>query len=233
MKDAKVDTIEIEVIARIHTDFPSKFGIPRQSGIVESLEGKIIFEPKFRSEAAVKGLENHSYLWLIWQFSEVVDQGWNPTVRPPRLGGNTRVGVFASRSPFRPNHLGLSSVKLKRIELDEDLGPILYVSGVDIMDNTPIVDIKPYMPYADSHPEASTGIFENVDKKKLKVHFPQELLDKVPEEKRDLMKEVLAEDPRPSYQNDAQRIYGLSFAGRNVRFRVDEDELIVLEVEDL
>ncbi len=233
MKDAKVDTIEIEVIARIHTDFPSKFGIPRQSGIVESLEGKIIFEPKFSSEAAVKGLENHSYLWLIWQFSEVVDQGWNPTVRPPRLGGNTRVGVFASRSPFRPNHLGLSSVKLKRIELDEDLGPILYVSGVDIMDNTPIVDIKPYMPYADSHPEASTGIFENVDKKKLKVHFPQELLDKVPEEKRDLMKEVLAEDPRPSYQNDAQRIYGLSFAGRNVRFRVDEDELIVLEVEDL
>ena len=233
MKDAKVGTIEIEVIARIHTDFPSKFGIPRQSGIVESLEGKIIFEPKFRSEAAVKGLENHSYLWLIWQFSEVVDQGWNPTVRPPRLGGNTRVGVFASRSPFRPNHLGLSSVKLKRIELDEDLGPILYVSGVDIMDNTPIVDIKPYMPYADSHPEASTGIFENVDKKKLKVHFPQELLDKVPEEKRDLMKEVLAEDPRPSYQNDAQRIYGLSFAGRNVRFRVDEDELIVLEVEDL
>lgn len=233
MKDAKVDTIEVEVIARIHTDFPSKFGIPRQSGIVESLEGKIIFEPKFRSEAAVKGLENHSYLWLIWQFSEVVDQGWNPTVRPPRLGGNTRVGVFASRSPFRPNHLGLSSVKLKRIELDEDLGPILYVSGVDIMDNTPIVDIKPYMPYADSHPEASTGIFENVDKKKLKVHFPQELLDKVPEEKRDLMKEVLAEDPRPSYQNDAQRIYGLSFAGRNVRFRVDEDELIVLEVEDL
>jgi tRNA-Thr(GGU) m(6)t(6)A37 methyltransferase TsaA len=233
MKDVKVETFEIEVIGRIYTDFPSKFGIPRQSGLVESLEGKIIFEPKFRSEAAVKGLENHSHLWLIWQFSEVADKGWSPTVRPPRLGGNTRVGVFASRSPFRPNHLGLSSVKLVKIEMDENLGPILYVSGVDLMDNTPILDIKPYIPYADSHPEAYTGVFEHVEKKKLKVYIPQELLDKVPSNKREVMKEVLAEDPRPSYQHDAQRIYGLSFAGLNIRFRVDGDKLTVLEVEDL
>lgn len=233
MNNIKPDTIELEIIGRIQTDFPSKFGIPRQSGLVESLEGKIIFEPNYRNEAAVKGLENHSHIWLIWQFSETADKSWTPTVRPPRLGGNTRVGVFASRSPFRPNHLGLSSVKLVKVEIDENLGPILHVSGVDLMNNTPILDIKPYIPYADSHPEASTGIFDKVIKKKLNVDIPKNLVDKIPPTKINTVKEILAEDPRPSYQNDTQRIYGLEFAGLNIRFKVEEENLTVTEVDKI
>ncbi len=233
MNNKEKEIIEIEVIARIHTDFPSKFGIPRQSGLVESLEGRIIFEPEFRNEAAVKGIENYSHLWLIWQFSENRNKEWSPTVRPPRLGGNTRMGVFATRSPFRPNHLGLSSVKLYKVEIDEKLGPILYVRGADLMDNTPIVDIKPYIPYADSHEEATCGIFEEVEKKRLTVDIPKELVDKIPKESREALKEVLAEDPRPSYQKDPVRIYGLSFAGMNIRFRVEEEKLIVVGVERL
>ena len=233
MNTREEDIIEIKVIARIQTDFPSKFGIPRQSGLIDSLEGRIVFEPEFRNEAAVKGLESYSHLWLIWQFSEVAGKSWSPTVRPPRLGGNTRIGVFASRSPFRPNHLGLSAVRLQRVEMDEKLGPVIYVRGADLMDNTPIVDIKPYIPYADSHPEASSGIFQEVEKIRLQVEIPQDLLQRIPAENLEALKEVLAEDPRPSYQKDPERIYGLSFARLNIRFRVEEDRLTVLEVEDL
>jgi len=233
MNTREEDIIEIKVIARIQTDFPSKFGIPRQSGLIDSLEGRIVFEPEFRNEAAVKGLESYSHLWLIWQFSEVAGKSWSPTVRPPRLGGNTRIGVFASRSPFRPNHLGLSAVRLQRVEMDEKLGPVIYVRGADLMNNTPIVDIKPYIPYADSHPEASSGIFQEVEKIRLQVEIPQEFLQRIPAENLEALKEVLAEDPRPSYQKDPERIYGLSFARLNIRFRVEEDRLTVLEVEDL
>lgn len=227
------DIIEIKVIARIQTDFPSKFGIPRQSGLIDSLEGRIVFEPEYRNEAAVKGLESYSHLWLIWQFSEVADKDWSPTVRPPRLGGNTRIGVFATRSPFRPNHLGLSAVRLQRVEMDEKLGPVIYVRGADLMDNTPIVDIKPYIPYADSYPEASSGVFQEVEKIRLQVEIPPELLDRIPAENLEALKEVLAEDPRPSYQKDPERIYGLSFARLNIRFRVENDCLMVIDVENL
>ncbi|MFH5835833.1 tRNA (N6-threonylcarbamoyladenosine(37)-N6)-methyltransferase TrmO [Proteiniclasticum sp. C24MP] len=233
MSTEKKNIIEIEVIARIQTDFPSKFGIPRQSGLVKHLEGRIVFEPEYRSEAAVKGIEHYSHLWLIWQFSENTEKGWSPTVRPPRLGGNTRMGVFATRSPFRPNHLGLSSVKLERVEMDEKLGPVLYVRGADLMDNTPIFDIKPYIPYGDSHPDATSGIFEEVEKVRLLVDIPEALVDRIPSDKLETLKEVLAEDPRPSYQKDPDRIYGLSFAGKNIRFRVEERRLLVVEVEDL
>lgn len=233
MNTREEDTIEIKVIARIHTDFPSKFGIPRQSGLIDSLEGRIVFEPEYRNEAAVKGLEHYSHLWLIWQFSEVAGKSWSPTVRPPRLGGNTRMGVFATRSPFRPNHLGLSAVRLQRVEMDEKLGPVIYVRGADLMDNTPIVDIKPYIPYADSHPEASSGIFEEVEKIRLQVEIPAELQGSIPAENLEALKEVLSEDPRPSYQKDPERIYGLSFARLNIRFRVEGDRLTVIEVEDL
>lgn len=226
-------TIEVEIIARIETDFPSKFGIPRQSGLVEALEGRIIFEPSFRNEAAVKGIENFSHLWLIWQFSEAVQGGWTPTVRPPRLGGNKRIGVFATRSPFRPNHLGLSVVKLSRVELDKELGPVLYVQGPDLMNGTPIVDIKPYLPYSDSYVDARCGIFEEVDKGKLSVDISEELVEKVKPEKKEALIEVLREDPRPSYQKDPERIYGLFFGGMNVKFRVAETTLTVLEVESM
>lgn len=232
MNTEKKEIIEIEIIARIETDFHSKFGIPRQSGLVENLEGRIVFEPAYRNEAAVKGIENYSHLWLIWQFSENVDKGWSPTVRPPRLGGNTRMGVFATRSPFRPNHLGLSSVKLERVEMDAKLGPVLYVRGADLMNHTPIVDIKPYIPYGDSHPEATSGVFE-VEKVRLLVDIPEALVDRIPSDKREALKEVLAEDPRPSYQKDPDRIYGLSFAGKDIRFRVEGNHLTVVEVEDL
>lgn len=233
MSGEKKEIIEIEVIARIHTDFPSKFGIPRQSGLVKHLEGRIVFEPEYRNEAAVKGIEHYSHLWLIWQFSENADKGWSPTVRPPRLGGNVRMGVFATRSPFRPNHLGLSSVELIRVEMDEKLGPVLYVRGADLMDNTPIFDIKPYIPYGDSHPDATSGIFEEVEKERLLVDIPEALVDRIPSGKLQALKEVLAEDPRPSYQKDPDRVYGLSFAGKNIRFRVEENHLTVTEVEDL
>jgi len=217
-------------VARIRSDFPEKFGIPRQSGVVESLEAKIVFEPEFRVMDAVRGLEDFSHIWLIWEFSEAVRDTWSPTVRPPRLGGNVRMGVFATRSPFRPNPIGLSCVKLLKVEQDEALGPVLTVAGADLMDGTPIYDIKPYIPYADCHPEAVGGFTTKVDMKPLTVDFPAELLEKVPEEKRDALIGVLEQDPRPRYQKDPGRIYGLSFAGLEVKFSVEAQALTVKEV---
>ena len=217
-------------VARIRSDFPEKFGIPRQSGVVDSLEAKIVFEPEFRVMDAVRGLEDFSHIWLIWEFSEAVRDTWSPTVRPPRLGGNVRMGVFATRSPFRPNPIGLSCVKLLKVEQDETLGPVLTVAGADLMDGTPIYDIKPYIPYADCHPEAVGGFTTKVDMKPLTVDFPAELLAKVPEGKRDALIGVLEQDPRPRYQKDPGRIYGLSFAGLEVKFSVEAQTLTVKEV---
>ena len=215
-------------IARIRTDFPTKFGIPRQSGLV-SLKGVIVFQREFSNLDALRGIEAYSHLWLIWGFTKAMGRPWSPTVRPPRLGGNKRLGVFATRSPFRPNSLGLSSVKLEGIELDADLGPILHVSGVDLLDNTPIYDIKPYLPYTDSHPEAVAALLPS-DDSRLKVDFPQPLLKLIPEEKREAILSVLALDPRPSYQNDPHRIYGMEFAGFELRFCVEDDRLSVCQV---
>lgn len=217
-------------VAKIRSDFPEKFGIPRQSGIVDSLEAKIVFEPEFRVMDAVRSLEDFSHIWLIWEFSEAVRDTWSPTVRPPRLGGNVRMGVFATRSPFRPNPIGLSCVKLLKVEQDEALGPVLTVAGADLMDGTPIYDIKPYIPYADCHPEAKGGFTTNVEMKPLTVDFPAELLEKVPQGKRDALVGVLEQDPRPRYQKDPGRIYGLSFAGLEVKFSVEAQMLTVKEV---
>ena len=217
-------------VARIRSDFPEKFGIPRQSGVVESLEAKIVFEPEFRVMDAVRGLEDFSHIWLIWEFSEAVRDTWSPTVRPPRLGGNVRMGVFATRSPFRPNPIGLSCVKLLKVEQNEALGPVLTVAGADLMDGTPIYDIKPYIPYADCHPEAIGGFTTKVDMKPLTVDFPADLLAKVPEGKRDALIGVLEQDPRPRYQKDPGRIYGLSFAGLEVKFSVEAQTLTVKDI---
>lgn len=220
----------MKVIARIHTEFPTKFGIPRQSGIIESLKGTIVFEPEYRNPEAVRGLEEFSHLWLIWEFSETVRDTWSPTVRPPRLGGNVRKGVFATRSPFRPNPIGLSSVKLERIEIDAKLGPVLHVSGADLMDGTPIFDLKPYIAYTDSHPEAVSGFASKPAEYLLSVDFPKELLDKVPEAQRTSLIAVLEHDPRPQYQDDPNRIYGLEFGLLNVKFKVEGKQLNVIEV---
>lgn len=219
------------IIAHIHTDFPTKFGIPRQSGMVADLQGRIVFEPEFRNPEAVRGLVGFSHIWLIWEFSEAKREGWSPTVRPPRLGGNVRKGVFATRSPFRPNPIGLSAVKLERIETDENLGVVLHVSGADLMDGTPILDIKPYIPFADSIPDAKGGFSEETENYSLQVHFPEELLNIIPPEKQKALQQVLALDPRPSYQNEPERIYGLEFAGFDVRFRVVEDVLTVVGIK--
>ena len=218
-------------VARIRSDFPEKFGIPRQSGLVESLEARIVFEPEFRVADAVRGLEDFSHIWLIWEFSEAVRGEWSPTVRPPRLGGNVRMGVFATRSPFRPNPIGLSCVKLLKVEQDTALGPVLTVAGADLMDGTPIYDIKPYIPYADAHPEATGGFTTTVQMPGLTVDFPADLLAMVPEGKRDALIGVLAQDPRPRYQKDPERIYGLTFAGMDVRFTVQADRLTVIEIQ--
>ena len=223
---------ELRVIARIETDFPSKFGIPRQAGVVEALEGRIIFEPDFRNPDALRGIEGFSHLWLIWQFSEAVRTDWSPTVRPPRLGGNTRVGVFATRSPFRPNPLGLSCVRLLGVEQDEGRGPVLRVSGADLMNGTPIYDIKPYIPYADAHPEALAG-FAPDPGATLRVEFSPGTAEAVPPEKREALRGVLENDPRPRYQDDPERVYGLDFAGLNVKFRVEGEVLTVLKVSPL
>lgn len=220
----------LKVIARIRSDFPTKFGIPRQSGLVEELRAAVIFEPAYRSPDAVRGLEDFSHIWLIWQFSQALREDWSPTVRPPRLGGNRRLGVFASRSPFRPNALGLSSVELARVELHPDLGPVLHVAGADLMDGTPIYDIKPYVPYADAHPEARGGFVDQVSRRRLAVDCPPALLDRVPAEKREALLGVLAEDPRPAYQADPERVYGMSFAGLEVRFTVAGRRLTVEEI---
>ncbi len=220
----------IRPIAHIRCDLKEKFGVPRQAGIVEALEGRIVFEPEFRDPEALRGMEGFSHLWLIWQFSEAVRQDWSPTVRPPRLGGNTRLGVFATRSPFRPNALGLSCVRLLGLERDGELGTVLRVGGADLMDGTPIYDIKPYVPYADSHPDALAGFAPDAGKS-LEVDFPQPLLERVPPEKREGLLGVLARDPRPRYQNDPERLYGLRFGEQNVKFTVDGDCLTVREVE--
>lgn len=220
----------MKVIAHIHTDFPTKFGIPRQSGIIESLQGTIVFEPEYRNPEAVRGLEEFSHLWLIWEFSEAKRDGWSATVRPPRLGGNVRKGVFATRSPFRPNPIGLSSVKLEKVEIDPKLGPVLHVSGADLMDGTPIYDIKPYIVYTDSHPEAISGFASKPAEYLLEVVFPEELLQQVPEAQRESLIAVLAHDPRPQYQDDPERVYGMAFADFEIKFKVDGTRLTVLAV---
>lgn len=228
-----MDDITIRIIARMHSDFPTKFGIPRQSGLVDSLRSTIVFEPEFRNPDALRGLEAFSHLWLIWQFSEAVRQDWSPTVRPPRLGGNTRMGVFATRSPFRPNNLGLSSVKLIGLEETPEYGTVIHVAGADLMDGTPIFDIKPYIPYGDCHPEATGGFTDTAGDFLLKVDFPVHLLQKLPQSKQEAALGVLSHDPRPSYQRKPDRIYGLSFAGFDIRFTVQDDMLSVCEVNEL
>ena len=220
----------IKAIAHMKSDFPTKFGIPRQSGLVESLRSTIIFEPEYRNPDALRGIEGYSHLWLIWQFSLAVREDWSPTVRPPRLGGNIRMGVFATRSPFRPNNLGLSCVRLLGVEETKEYGIVLHVGGADLMDATPIFDIKPYIPYGDAHPEAVGGFTDHAGDFLLHVVFPDELLKKLPEDKQDAALGVLAHDPRPSYQRDPERIYGLTFAGFNIRFQVKKDTLTVTEV---
>lgn len=221
----------LRVIARIRSDFPDKFGIPRQSGMVEELRAEVVFEPEFRNPDALRGLSDFSHIWLIWQFSEAVRESWSPTVRPPRLGGNTRMGVFATRSPFRPNAIGLSSVRLEEIRHTEDRGDVLIVAGADLMDGTPIFDIKPYLPFADSHPDASGGFADRSRDYALQVDFPPELLSLVPQERRAALMGVLGQDPRPSYQDDPKRVYGMSFAGLEVRFSVEGNVLTVRGVE--
>lgn len=220
----------MKAVARIRTDFPGKFGIPRQSGLAGSLSGVITFEPEFRFPEAVRGLEEFSHVWLIWGFSEVEEGVWSPTVRPPKLGGNERRGVFATRSPFRPNGLGLSCVKLERVEPVTKDGPLIYVSGADLMDSTPVFDIKPYVPYADCRPEASGGFAKDESFSTLKVVIPEHLRGMLPEDKMKALEEVLRLDPRPSYHDDADRIYGFGFAGAEVRFSVRDGTLYVREI---
>ena len=225
--------VQIHVIARMKSDFATKFGIPRQSGLVEELRSTIIFEPEYRNSDALRGIEGFSHLWIVWQFSEAVRTEWSPTVRPPRLGGNTRMGVFATRSPFRPNNLGLSCVKLLGVEETEEYGTVIHVGGADLMDGTPIFDIKPYIPYADSHPDAIGGFTNTAGEFLLQVEFPEDLLHKLPSQKQQAAVQVLSHDPRPSYQRKPGRIYGLTFAGFDIRFTVEEDILTVVAVEAL
>ena len=224
------ETHNIKVIARLHSDFETKFGVPRQSGLVDELRSTVVFEPEYRNADAVRGLDEFSHIWLVWQFSRAVREDWSPTVRPPRLGGNQRIGVFATRSPFRPNALGLSSVRLERVEYTKELGPVLHVAGADLMDGTPIYDIKPYIAYADSHADARGGFVDAVERHTLTVNCGEELLALVPEEKRAALLGVLAQDPRPSYQEDAERVYGMAFAGLDVKFTVDGSVLTVREI---
>ena len=226
-----MDKAEIQVIARMKSDFPTKFGIPRQSGLVEELRSTVIFEPAFRNDDALRGIENFSHLWLIWQFSESVREDWSPTVRPPRLGGNTRLGVFATRSPFRPNSLGLSSVRLLGVEKTQEFGTVLHVGGADLMDGTPIFDIKPYIPYGDCHTDATGGFTDTAGDYLLQVDFPEKLLALLPKDKRCAAIGVLSHDPRPSYQRSPDRVYGIRFAGLDIRFRVEGDRLTVVAVE--
>ena len=225
-----MDELTIWPIARIRSDFLEKFTIPRQSGLVRSLRAEVVFEQEYRDMSAVRGLEEFSHLWLIWGFSAVKETRWSPTVRPPRLGGNRRMGVFATRSPFRPNRLGLSCLELLEVRQDRLLGPVLTVGGGDLLDGTPIYDIKPYLPYADCRPEALGGFASCPQGPALQVDIPQKLLERVPPEKREALLGVLAQDPRPSYQSDPERIYGAAFGGLEVRFRVSGEVLTVLEV---
>ena len=226
-----METMEMHPIAHMRSDFPTKFGIPRQSRLVEELRSMIVFEPEYRSEDALRGIEDFSHLWLIWQFSQAVREGWSPTVRPPRLGGNTRMGVFATRSPFRPNNLGLSCVRLLEVKHTQQYGTVLIVGGADLLDGTPIFDIKPYIPYSDSRPEAAGGFTDRVGDFLLDVKFPQELLEKLPADKQAAAVGVLSHDPRPSYQRTPGRVYGLNFAGFDIRFTVEDTVLTVQSVE--
>ena len=226
-----MDNLTLKVIARIYTDFGEKFGVPRQSGLVPELTGKIIFEPEYRVPEALSGIEGYSWLWLLWEFSESPRNKWSPTVRPPRLGGNKKAGVFATRSPLRPNPVGMSSVKIEDIQLQTDEGPVIIVSGIDMMNGTPIYDIKPYLPHVDCHPEALGGFSGQFKDYRLKVECARELLVCFPPDKREALLGVLAQDPRPAYQNDPERVYGVNFAGRNVQFKVDGDWLTVCSVD--
>lgn len=223
--------MELTQIARVRTDFREKFGVPRQSGLVEALRGTVVFEPEYRNRDALRGIEGFSHLWLLWGFSENRRGGetWSPTVRPPRLGGNERLGVFATRSPYRPNPIGLSCVRLFAVREDETLGPVLDVAGADMVDGTPVYDIKPYLPYADCRCEAAGG-FAAEAPEKLPVHCPDALLRALPPGKREALLAVLALDPRPRYQDDPERVYGLSFAGYNVRFRANSGAVTVVEI---
>ena len=220
----------MKIIGHIHTDFPTKFGIPRQSGLVPELKATITFEPDYRIPEAFRGLEEFSYIWLLWKFSKSEKKHWSATVKPPRLGGKKRMGVFATRSPYRPNDIGLSSVKLEKIEFDEQKGPVLYVSGADLMDGTPIYDIKPYIAFADSHPEAKEGFAGMVKDKGLQVLFPEELLACYPQEKRAAAIGILKQDPRPAYDADETRVYGVEFAGYDIHFSVVGEQLQVKEL---
>lgn len=222
--------MEITPIARIRTDFGSKFGVPRQSGVVEELRARIVFEPPYRNSDALRGLEDFSHLWILWHFSEVKQEGWSPTVRPPRLGGNTRMGVFATRSPYRPNPIGLSAVRIVRVDLHTPDGPVITVAGADLMDGTPILDIKPYLAYADSHPDAKGGFIEGLTDRSVEVSCDPALLEGLSEETRRSLLAVLAHDPRPTYQHDPERVYGMEFAGHNIRFTVADGVLTVAEI---
>ena len=221
----------MKIIARIHTDLPAKFGLPRQSGLVDELEGLIVFEPEYRDPEALRGIEGFSHLWLIWEFSEAKRESWSPTVRPPRLGGNKRMGVFATRSPFRPNPVGLSCVKLIAVEKTENCGTVLRVGGVDIMDGTPVYDIKPYLPLADCKPDASGGFAAENQNYCVRVVFPDDLLEIIPENKRKALIAILEQDPRPAYQQDAERVYGFGYAGFEIKFKVSDATLTVTAVE--
>lgn len=222
----------MKTIAVIHSDFREKFGIPRQSGLVPGTRAWIVFEPEYRNPDALRGIEGFSHLWLIWSFSKAERPGWSPTVRPPRLGGNTRMGVFATRSPFRPNAIGLSCVTLEAVQWHTPQGPVLVVGGADLLDGTPIYDIKPYIPYADCHPEATEGFTGQVEMQALTVEIPPELLSRFPVEKRDALVGVLAQDPRPRYQADASRVYGLEFGGYEVKFTVAGQKLTVTDITE-
>ena len=227
------ETHTLRVIARIRSDFPTKFGVPRQSGLVEALKSTVVFEPPYRNPDALRGLESFSHIWLIWQFSGAVRESWSPTVRPPRLGGNARMGVFATRSPFRPNPIGLSAVRLEGVDLHTPDGPVLRVAGADLMDGTPIYDIKPYLAYGDCIPEAGAGYTSGLPERLLEVDLPERWLALVPQDRQEALLGVLAHDPRPSYQRDPERVYGLSFAGLDVRFTVTGDVLTVCQIRPL
>jgi len=223
-------SLTLTPIAHIRTDFGTKFGVPRQSGVVQELTARIVFEPPYRNPDALRGLSDFSHLWLVWHFSEVKQEGWSPTVRPPRLGGNTRMGVFATRSPYRPNPIGLSSVRLVSVDLDTPDGPVITVAGADLMDGTPIFDIKPYLAYTDSHPDAAGGFIEGLTDRRVQVVCEEKLLTPLEEPTRTRLLATLAHDPRPTYQNDPDRVYGMDFAGYNVRFSVAEGVLTVVGI---
>lgn len=228
--DKMKEEITFYRIAHIRTDFPEKFGIPRQSGL-SAAKGKIIFEKMYRSAQAVRGIENYSHLWILWEFSESIRDQWSPTVRPPRLGGNERVGVFATRSPFRPNPIGLSCVRLDGVEMSAEYGPVLYVTGADLMDKTPIYDIKPYLPYADAYPEAVGGFAEERKSYRLEVVFSEQCREMFAQQELKVLEEILSQDPRPSYQEDPNRVYGMAYAGREVKFKVENGTVLVCGCE--